>query len=102
MPSSRSRSALARRSASVEPALSVTRSWSVADRDPLAAHVVGPGVRFVAEHLPHDRAVMGVVLEGHHPAGGNLRENAADHPEAVLAAVAGDGDPRLTLDLRRA
>ena len=34
--------------------------------------------------------------------GGRFRDQAADHAEAVLAAVAGDRDPRLALDLRRA
>ena len=75
--------------------------WGQADRHPLAAHVVGQRGR-VLEHLPHRRPVVGVVLEGHPPAGRHLGEHAADHAEAVLAAVAGDGDPRLALDLRRA
>ena len=46
---------------------------------------------------------MGVVLAA--PASsrdGRFGDHAADHAEAVLAAVAGDGDPRLALDLRRA
>ena len=100
MPSSRRRSALARRSASVEPA-GLVGHGTLADRHPLAAHVVGQGGG-VLEHLPHRRPVMGVVLEGDPPARRDLGEHAADHAEAVLAAIAGDGDPRLAPDLGRA
>src|SRR5262249_7865155 len=72
-----------------------------ADRHPLAAHEVGHGGRF-GEHLAERRAVVRVVLKGDLPAGRDLAEDAADDAEAVLAAVAGDGDPRLAPNLRRA
>src|SRR4029077_14026942 len=78
-----------------------SRSRRDADSYPLTTHVVAHGSR-VAQHLPHRRPVVRVVLHRQPPAARRFGDQAADHAEAVLAAGAGDGDPRLATDLRRA